>query len=249
MPFRPDAWSGLLIGVAGGRGAGSSLLAMGLAQDLASDASNRGLVLLAHIAAGAGQDLMHNCPDMVAPVMAARAQVCSDDDLDGLLGAYRFVVADIVADIAGVFGTAPTSAADGAPVTVATLRRSDLIVVVGAGDTRSLHSLVQNIEALAGLVGADRILPVVNRLPRGFRRRSAAVSETVRLLASSAAFEAGDPVLIAERDTVRRAARDGLAPPPSLVRPLSSEVRLRLATASRTGSGAAPPSPFAAAGD
>ena len=134
-------------------------------------------------------------------------------------------------------------------MTVATLRRSDLIVVVGTGDTRSLHSLVQTIEALAGLVGADRVLPVVNRLPRGFRRRSAAVSETVRLLASSAAFEAGDPVLIAERDTVRRAARDGLTPPSSLVRPLSSEVRLRLATASRTGGAAAPPSLSAVASD
>lgn len=230
MSFRPDTWSGLLIGVAGGRGAGSALLALGLAQDLASDASNRGLVLLADIAAaGAVQAPLQDCPHMVA-----RSQVREEDDLEGLLGAYRFVVADIEADIAEAVGTEPTGPAAGTPLAVATLCRSDLIVVVGTGDTRGLNSLVQTIEALAGLVGPDRVLPVVSRLPRGFKRKSAAVSETVRLLASSSVLAAGDPVLIAERDTTRRAARDRLTPPSSLVRPLSSEVRLRLATALRT---------------
>ena len=269
--MRPDTWSGLLIGVAGGRRAGASLLAACLAEDLAGDASNRGLVLLAGVAAdGAGTapaqvrpDVVadaRDCPDGVAralvrqdgsaiardcPDGVARAQVRGGDDLEGLLSAYRFVVADIEADVADVVGPAPPGAGGGAAA-AAVLRRSDLVVVVGAGDAGRLHSLVQSIEALAGLVGADRVLPVVTRLPRGFRRRSAAVSETVRALAGSAAFAAGDPVLIAESDTVRRAARHGLAPPPSLVRPLASEVRSRLAPALRSGDAAAPrPTPVA----
>lgn len=163
--------------------------------------------------------------------------------MERLLGAYRFVVADIEVDIATVVGTEATGEPDGTGLAVATLLRSDLIVVAGAGDPESLCSLVQAIDALTALVGADRVLPVVNRLPRGFKRRSAAVSEAVRLLASSAAFEAGDPVLITERDTTRRAARGGLTPPSSLVRPLSSEVRLRLATALPAGGAAASPLP------
>lgn len=243
MPtLRPDTWSGLLIGVAGGSGAGSSLLARCLAADLASDASNRGLVLLADIAAGGvGEPPAHNLPDTVS-----RVRVSGEHELDGLLGANRFVVADFEAGIAGVVATGLTEPMG---LTEAALRRSDLVVVVGAGDPRSLHSLVQNIEALARLVGADRILPVVNRLPRSFKRRSAAVAETFRLLASSAAFEAGDPVLIAESETIRRAARDGLTPPLPLVRPLASEVRLRLATTSRNTDAAGPPVPFAVVGD
>ena len=255
-PLRPDTWSGLLIGVAGGSGAGSSLLAMCLAADLASDASNRGLVLLADIAAaGVGEPPAHDLPDTVA-----RVRVSGEHELEGLLGAHRFVVADFEASIAEVVATerAATERATATEragdsermgLTEATLRRSDLIVVVGAGDPKSLHSLVQHIEALARLVGADRILPVVNRLPRSFKRRSAAVAETFRLLASSPAFEAGDPVLIAENEAIRRAARDGLTPPLPLVRPLASEVRLRLATASRNTDTAVPPVPFAVAGD
>ena len=292
MPLRPDTWTGLLISVAGGRRAGASLLAACLAEDLAGDASNRGLVLLAGVAAdGADTALSQVRPDGVAtapdsthwaaraqlrldgvaaapdsadwaaraqlrPDGAARARDCPDgvaraqvrggDDLEGLLGAYRFVVADIESDVADVVGSAPPGG--GGATAAAVLRRSDLVLVVGTGDSGRLQSLVQSIESLAGLVGADRVLPVVNRLPRGFRRRSAAVSEAVRLLAGSAAFAAGDPVLITEHDTVRRAARQGLAPPPSLVRPLASEVRSRLAAAMRTGGGAAP-RPTPAAGD
>ncbi|MXZ53715.1 MAG: hypothetical protein F4Z34_11065 [Acidimicrobiaceae bacterium] len=245
MSTRPGTWNGLLIGVAGGRGAGSSLLARCLAEDLASDASNRGLVLLADIAtAGADQ-----APSQDRPHMVARAHVRAEDDLEGLMGGYRFVVADIGADISGFVGNEPTGAAEGAPLAMAALSLSDLIVVVGTADTRSLNSLVQTIETLDGLVGADRVLPVVNRLPRGFKRRSAAVFETVRLLASSSAFAAGDPVLITEGDTVQLDARAGPTPPWSLVRPLSSEVRLRLATALRIGGTATTSVPSAFAGD
>ena len=233
---RPDAWRGFLVGVIGARGAGSSLLAMCLAADLAGDASNRGLVLLADLA---GYDLLLG---LLGHEEAAAGQdgPC-ETVLEALLGAYRFVVADIEADPQRVLGPEPAGAADRAGLVRATLRLSDLIVVVGTGDTAGVRSLVHTIEALAGFGGAERILPVVNRLPRSFKRRSTAAAEIGRLLASSAPFQAGDPVLIAERSSIGRAGRDRLAQMSPLVRPLAAEVRMRLATASRAEDIAAQP--------
>ena len=273
---RPDAWRGLLLSVAGADGAGSSLLAMCLAAELAGDASNRGLVLLADLAVGADQAAMHGCRG-VAPPMLEFAEACDGGRrgtnalrsmvlepagrnyhlllgprhhrdttadqhrrtqavLDSLLSSYRFVVADVDADVDGLSDTDSARAADHDGLAQATLLRSDLIVVVGTGDTPGLYSLVRTIDALAGLRGASRIVPVVNRLPRGVKRRSVAAGAVIRLLKTSAAFEAGDPVLVAERSIAGSAILDGLAPPPSLVRPLAAEVRVRLLAANASRS-------------
>ncbi len=279
MAARPDTWRGRLVSVTGGGRAGASLLAMCLAAELAGDASNRALVLLADFAAGADQAAMHGCLGVV-PRTQELARVCDgkprDADalrsmalepagrryhlllglpgsrdttpvqfrrtetlLDSLLAAYRFVVADVDADVdADVEALSDTESARPAghdELARATLLRSDLIVVVGTGDTRGLYSLARTVDALTGLAGASQIVPVVNRLPRSRKHRLAAAKATIRLLKTSAAFEAGDPVFIAERSTAGRAVRNGLAPPPALVRPLAAEVRMRLlATASHS---------------
>ena len=264
----PDTWRGLLVSVTGAGRAGSSLLAMCLAAELAGDASNRGLVLLADFAAGADQAAMHGCRG-VAPPRHDLAGACDGEPpgadalrsialepagrryhllmglpgsrdtppvqfrraetlLDGLLGAYRFVVADVDADVEALSDTESARPGDHDELARATLVRSDLIVIVGRGDTRSLYSLARTADTLAGLTGASRIVPVVNRLPRSRKHRSAAAEAAVRLLKTSAAFEAGDPVFIAERSAAGRAVRDGSAPPPDLGRPLAAEVRMRL---------------------
>ena len=233
---RPEGWRGFLVGVVGARGAGSSLLAMCLAADLAGDASNRGLVLLADVA---GYDLLLG--------LLGHEEAATGRDgpcgavLEALLGAYRFVVADIEADPEQVLGTEATGTPNGAGLACTTLRRSDLVVVVGSGDPEGMRSLMHTIEALTGSAGADRILPVVTGLPRSFKRRSTAAAELGRLLASSAPFEAGDPVLITARSSIGRAGRDRLARLSSLARPLAAEVRVRLATASPSADTAAQP--------
>ena len=232
-PSRPEGWRGHLVGVTGTGGAGASLLATGLAADLAADASNRGLVVLADLAVGRGQASRRDGSAMVAcPATVATAHVGKEQELEGLVGAYRFVVADLGADAGRALDTESAGVPGDAALAQAAVRRAHLIVVVG--DAGSLGLLVQATESLAGQVGAERVLPVVNRLPRSFRRRTAAAAEAVRLLASGAAFEAGDPVFITERISIRRAVRDGLAPPSSPFRPLAAEVRLRLAAAPRT---------------
>ena len=208
----PRTWRGRLVCVTGGPGAGASLLAAGLAAELAADASNRGLVLLADFSAGAEGAELRCLSDSM------------EEEVDRLAAAYRFVVAD-----AGSAGERPgfRSPADG-PLARAALGRCDLIVVVGTGDADGLDRMERSVDALAGLFGPDRILPVINRLPRSPRRRSAAARAAVRRLERTAAFEAGDPVLIAEQKPVGRATPDRPAPSSLLCRPLAAEVRLRL---------------------
>ena len=65
---QPGGWLGQLVCVTGAGGTGSSLLAMCLAAELARDASNRGLVLLADLALNADQAMMHDSRDVIPGV-------------------------------------------------------------------------------------------------------------------------------------------------------------------------------------
>ncbi|MFQ5557118.1 MAG: hypothetical protein ACE5GB_06380, partial [Acidimicrobiales bacterium] len=62
------SWRGRLVAVTGPGGAGVSVSAMALAQGLASDASNRGLVLLADLALDAEQSMLHDARELVPGV-------------------------------------------------------------------------------------------------------------------------------------------------------------------------------------
>ena len=72
----PAGWQGRLVCVTGAGGVGSSLLAMCLAQGLAADASNRGLVLLADLALDADQAMMHDSRDVI-PGVQELVESCS----------------------------------------------------------------------------------------------------------------------------------------------------------------------------
>ena len=61
----PSGWLGTLITVTGAGGSGASLLAVALAQGLAAEASNRGLVLLADLALDADQAVMHDSREVI----------------------------------------------------------------------------------------------------------------------------------------------------------------------------------------
>lgn len=213
----PRAWRGWLVCVTGAPGAGSSLLATGLADELAADASNRGLVRLADFSADAEGAALHG---------SSRS---TDAEVDSLTTAYRFVVVD-AGTVAELTGRAGLDGTGGSALAREATRRCDLIAVVGTGDASGLDRMERSIDALAGLFGADRILPVINRLPRSPRRRSAVARAAVRRLGQTAAFDAGDPVLIAEQRSIGRAVPDRPAPASSLCRPLTAEVRLRLST-------------------
>jgi len=60
-----DAWRGHLVAVTGAGGAGVSTIAMAVAQGIADDPRNRGLVALADLALDADQALLHDAGDVV----------------------------------------------------------------------------------------------------------------------------------------------------------------------------------------
>jgi hypothetical protein len=64
-PDPETGWRGHMVAVTGPGGAGSSVVAMALAQGLAADASNRGLVILADLALDADQAMLHDARDVV----------------------------------------------------------------------------------------------------------------------------------------------------------------------------------------
>ena len=217
-----SGWRGHLVCLVGTPGAGSSLLAMCLASELAADASNRGLVT--HVE--------------LSPLTGRPLGIEADTTLDSLLNSFRFVVADLAGgtdalrddDHAGVPGTVATAegiltGAEGI------LTGADAIVLVGTAEATSLTLLARAAGTLAARTGPDRILVVVNRLPRSRRRRSAAAAEAARVLAPTATFDVGDPVLLTEHRPLEQAGPGGAALPLALLgRPIASEIRMRLAS-------------------
>ncbi len=82
-------WRGKIIAVTSSGGAGASLIAMALAQGLGSEASDRGLVLLADIALNADQAVMHDTRDTMSGLQEL-VEACQDgwlgrDQLGALL--------------------------------------------------------------------------------------------------------------------------------------------------------------------
>lgn len=210
-----SGWRGHLVCLVGTPGAGSSLLAMCLASELAADASNRGLVT--HVE--------------LSPLTGRPLGTEADTTLDSLLSSFRFVVADL----AGGTDALRDDDHPGVPGTVATaegiLTGADAIVLVGTAEATSLTPLARAAGTLAARTGPDRILVVVNRLPRSRRRRSAAAAEVVRVLAPTATFDVGDPVLLTEHRPLDQAGPGGAALPLALLgRPIASEIRMRLAS-------------------
>ena len=151
--------------------------------------------------------------------------------LDFLLRAYRYVVADVDPDTEGIADTGSADVENRNVMARTALRRADLVVAVGTPDTKGVFSMVRTIDTLVGAgVGPDRLLPVINRLPRRLKHR-AAPSALHSLLQGTEAARVGEPLLIAERRSVERALRDGVAPDKPLARSVAAAVSARLGQA------------------
>ncbi len=150
-----------------------------------------------------------------------------DVTLDGLQRAVDVVVADTEADIEGEQETGSLDVEERNLLARATLARADLVVVVGHASMKGVHSLVRCLgDLLAFGVPSDRLLPVINRGPRGPRARAevtAAVAGLVGERIGAAAASLPSPVFLPTR-AVDDALRDGVALPASLVRPVARAV-------------------------
>ncbi|MEO7555266.1 MAG: hypothetical protein ABIV94_01510 [Acidimicrobiales bacterium] len=187
-PPPSSGWRGRLVAVTGPGGAGSSTVAMALAQGLGADPRYAGLVLLADLALDADQAMLHDVGDVVPGIQevveAHRGGQPSIQDLRGL----AFALADRPyalllglrrhRDWVGIRPRAFEASLDG-------LRRCYQAVVAdvtgdveGEDECGSLDVEERNVMARTTVRNADAVVLVANSGPRGLHR-------LVRLIASA----------------------------------------------------------------
>jgi MinD-like ATPase involved in chromosome partitioning or flagellar assembly len=152
-----------------------------------------------------------------------------DVALDALRRRYRLVVADVDRDIEGEDETGSLDIGERNHIARHTLQQADVVLVVGAGSMKGVHSMTRTMRELrAGGVDGRRIVPVVNRAGRSPRAR-AEVTRAVTALGGLDDVAVAGPVFVPER----RHLDDGLvhaAPlPNALAQPLGSAVLALLA--------------------
>jgi hypothetical protein len=170
-----------------------------------------------------------------------------DAALDGLLHAYRLVVADVDADVEGEAETGSLDVEDRNLMARSVLVRADVVVVVGLASTGGLHGLTRSLRSLVAFgVEASTILPVFTRAPRARRRRAELTSALAALLDETEMDQLANPLFLPERTDIESAIRDGRPLPSVLGRSLRAEVARRLVDIRGTepGRGATTPVPL-----
>jgi Mrp family chromosome partitioning ATPase len=144
--------------------------------------------------------------------------------LDALQRTADVVVADTESDVEGEQETGSLDVEERNLLSRATLARADLVLVVGTSSMKGVHSLVRTVGDLLDFgVPAERLLPVVNRGPRGPRARAEVTTAVAGLVADrigAAAAELPGPIYLPSR-AVDEALRDGAPLPTALTRPIA----------------------------
>lgn len=145
--------------------------------------------------------------------------------IDGLRQAWQVIVADVTGDVEGEEDTGSADVEERNALARTATVRADVVVVVGSAGLKGVHSLTLLIQALVGHgVEPARILPCINRAPRGPRARAQVASTLASLLGG---VQVSSPVFLPERN-VEEAFHDGLRLPPALVQPVTGGVQAML---------------------
>jgi len=137
--------------------------------------------------------------------------------LDALRTSFRAVVADVDPDMEGEADGGSIDVEERNVMARTTLLAADAVVVVGAPGMKGAYSLTQVITALtAHGVAGERVVPVINRAPRGIRARS----EIADVVSALVASPLPRPLFIGERH-VDNAFRDLTRLPDALVLPIT----------------------------
>lgn len=143
--------------------------------------------------------------------------------LESLRAAYDVVVCDTDADFEGEDDAGSADVEDRNTMSRTAARHAGAVLAVGVPSMKGLHSLVRVIHEVVALgVSPARVVPVVNRAPRGARHRAAlaaAVAELVGTLPGEACLTS--PLFLPERN-VDDILRDGVRLPRQLCAPLAA---------------------------
>jgi hypothetical protein len=149
---------------------------------------------------------------------------------DGIRGAWSLLVCDTDADLEGEAETGSVDMEERHALARTAVAQADVVFAVGLPGVKGTHSLVRVLGDLVDFgVPPPRVVPVVNRAPRGHRGRAevAQVCAVVPARPSPGASASNGPgpdglcppVFLPER-RVDDALRDGVALPSSLSGPL-----------------------------
>ena len=145
--------------------------------------------------------------------------------LDGLRRSFRIVIADVDADVEGEQATGSLDVEERNTIARTTLSAADLVLVVGLPGLKGIHSHLRVTRSvLAHGVPASRLLPVINRSPKGPRAR-AELTRTFASLLGSDGVGVTTPLHVPERRHLDEVHRDGVRFPESWLAPVVTSVQ------------------------
>jgi Mrp family chromosome partitioning ATPase len=145
--------------------------------------------------------------------------------LDGLRRSFRIVVADVDADVEGEQATGSLDVEERNAIARTTLSAADLVVIVGQPGLKGMHSLLRATRGvLAHGVPGGRVLPLINRAPKGPRARAELTSTFGALLAGDG-DDVPSPLPVPERRHLDQVHRDGARFPESWLAPVVTSVQ------------------------
>lgn len=150
--------------------------------------------------------------------------------LDGLRSAFRVVVADIDSDLEGERATGSVDVEERNVMARSVASAADLVIAVGAPGLRGVHGLLRVTRDLRDHGVSDhRILPIVNRAPRGHRARAEITRAFGELLQASVGPNGvASPIFLTERRGIEETLRDGARLPDAWLAPIREPVLLLL---------------------
>ena len=141
-----------------------------------------------------------------------------------LRAAFDTVVCDTDADVEGEEEGGSIDVEERNLMARTAALEADVVMAVGAPGMKGVHTLVRVLNELQSAgVAPERLVPVVNRAPRGGRAR-AEMAAAVAGLAEASGRQFG-PVLFVPERRVEEALRDGVALPAGLADPLAGAYR------------------------
>ncbi len=146
--------------------------------------------------------------------------------LDGLRRCFRVVVADVDDDLEGERLTGSIDVEERNLMARVVALAADLVVVVGTPGMSGIHGMLRvTRDLLDHGVAGDRILPVLNRAPRGPRAR-AELARTFGRLLEAGVGESGvpAPVHLNDRRHLDELVQDGARLPSSWLAPVCGPV-------------------------
>lgn len=153
-----------------------------------------------------------------------------DAALDGLRRSFRIVVADVDDDLEGERDTGSLDVEDRNLMARTVTGAADLVVVVGLPGLHGLHAMLRVTRALLDHgVSGGRILPVVNRAPRGPRARAELTRAFGDLVGAGDELDpVPSSIYLAERRHLDELLRDGGRLPDGWLAPVCGPVRALL---------------------